>query len=259
MNLKQLIGNSAYWTINKQLSNEIGLEATLLLQHLIDLEQNYFDGEFWQTSEKLQESVFLSKYLIKKAITVLEDKGYIKVENKVPANSTTISKVYHFYIVKENIAKAFNQQQPKDLTNVSKKSLPTKVKEFNQVDKENNNKENTNKISDVSSNDDRLVRIENLYWKKLVPAYPTNRIGNRQHGIKKWLQLEERDMVLAIKNLDRYLKVAGTYVKSLQNYLTERCFAEEWLKAEEETKTKQQNTNNKSIGTKTFTSNYENF
>lgn len=123
------------------------------------------------------------------------------------------------------------------------------------TDEQDNNTSNNNTSNNITD-DDRLVRIENLYWKKLVPAYPPNRIGNRQHGIKKWLQLEERDMVLAIKNLDRYLNVAGSYVKSLQNYLTERCFAEEWLKAEEETKAKKNDTTKKP-DTKKFNGNYD--
>ena len=113
-----------------------------------------------------------------------------------------------------------------------------------------NNNTSTN-ITDAS----RQTRIENLYWKKLVPAYPTNRTGNRQHALKKWLQLEDKEMVLAIKNLDRYLKLAGSYVKTMQNYLDQRCFTEEWLRAESETK---QNKNN-TTDTKTFNGNYDNF
>ena len=41
MELKQLIGNNAYWTINKAIAKKYGLNATLVLQHLIDLEENY--------------------------------------------------------------------------------------------------------------------------------------------------------------------------------------------------------------------------
>ena len=36
MNLKKIISNTSYWTVNKHLAKEIGLEATLILQHLID-------------------------------------------------------------------------------------------------------------------------------------------------------------------------------------------------------------------------------
>jgi hypothetical protein len=247
MNLKQLIGNNAYWTINKELARDIGLEATLLLQHLIDLEENYFKGEFWQTSESLQESVFLSKYLISKSIKVLEDKGYIEVENKVPNNSNKISKVYHFNILKETISRAFNQQELITLTDVGQNSLPTKVKEFNQVDKENNNKEKTNKVLDVPSDDD----IKGKMFFKLVDMYPKNRVGNRQHALKKFKGLDIEQAKLALVNLKRYLNVAGTYIKNLQNYITEECYTEAWLTLEE-TKSKPKDITN----TKEFDTNY---
>ena len=68
MELKQLIGNNAYWTINKTIAKQYGLNATLVLQHLIDLEENYFKGDFWQTSKSLQESLGLSKYLISESL-----------------------------------------------------------------------------------------------------------------------------------------------------------------------------------------------
>jgi len=249
MNLKQVLGTQSYWTINKTLAKELGLEATILLQHLIDLEENYFKGEFWQTSESLQESIFLSKYIISKSIKVLEDKGYIEVENKVPNNSTKISKVYHFNIVKETISKAFNQQELNNLTDVSQNSLPTKVKKFNQVDKENNNKEKTNKVLDVPSDDD----IKSKIFFKIVELYPKNRIGNRQHGLKKFKTLDIDQAKLSAVNLKRYLTVAGTYVKNLQNYITEECWSEEWLKAEETKKVNKNITN-----TKTFIQDYDN-
>jgi len=237
MNLKQLIGNNAYWTINKELAKEIGLEATLILQHLIDLDENYFKGEFWQTGKSLQEATFLSKYLVAKAINLLENKGYISVENKVPNNSKTISKVYHFEILKENISKLFNSNQSKNLTSVSKKIKQTTVKEFYQVDKEKENKEKTNKVLDVPSDADYFGKI----FFKIVEMYPKNRIGNRQHGLEKFKKLSKEDAKLAALNLKRYLKVAGTFVKNLQNYITEECWSEAWLIAEET----KQNKNNK--------------
>ena len=78
---------------------------------------------------------------------------------------------------------------------------------------------------------------------RIVEAYPKNRIGNRQHGLKKFNELDMDQCKLAAKNLKRYLKLAGEYVKSLQNYIEQECYTEEWLKAEEKNKSKKGGSN----------------
>lgn len=112
-------------------------------------------------------------------------------------------------------------------------------------------KDNTTSNNNTSNNiidDDILGKI----FFKIVELYPKNRIGNRQHGLKKFKTLDIKEAKLAAVNLKRYLKVAGPYVKNLQNYITEECFSESWLKAEETKST------TKSTTTKTFTQNYDN-
>lgn len=252
MELKKLIGTGSYWTINKSIAKLIGLEATLVLQHLIDLEENYFKGEFWQKSTSIQESTGLSKYKVKSALTVLINEELLIVENKVPKGSSGISKSYHFTLLKSNIGKLFNLCELKNLTDTSKEILPTQVKKFNRVDKEKENKEN-NKINiDVSSEDD----IKGKMFFKLVDMYPKNRIGNRQHGLKKFKQLDIEQGKLVLKNLNRYLNISNGFVKSLQNYIVEECYSEEWLQAEELNKTQKQNinkNNNTKNNAKSFT------
>ena len=75
--------------------------------------------------------------------------------------------------------------------------------------------------------------IKGKIFFKIVQMYPKNRIGNKQHGLKKFKKLDINQSKLAATNLKRYLKVAGQYVKSLQNYITEECYTEAWLSAEE--------------------------
>lgn len=254
MELKQLIGNNAYWTINKTIAKQYGLNATLVLQHLIDLEENYFKGDFWQTSKSLQESLGLSKYLISESLKSLIKGDLISVENKVREGSRVISKVYHFTLLKSNISKVFNQCQSTDLTDISKDILPLKVKEFDRVDKEKLNKEKLNKenILDVTSDEDYYGKI----FFKIVDNYPANRIGNRQHGLKKFKLLTKDNAKLSAVNLKRYLATANEprFIKSLQNYIVEECFSEKWLKAEE---TKNDKQNNKQNDTKTFSGTYD--
>ncbi len=114
---------------------------------------------------------------------------------------------------------------------------------------EQDNTINNNTTSNNIIDDDILGKI----FFKIVELYPKNRIGNRQHGLKKFKQLDINQAKLAATNLKRYLKVAGQYVKSLQNYIDQECYTEAWLKAEEETKHK--NTS-KTDNTKTFSGNY---
>ena len=127
-----------------------------------------------------------------------------------------------------------------------------KVKEFDRVDKEKLNKEKLNKenILDVTSDEDYYGKI----FFKIVDNYPANRIGNRQHGLKKFKLLTKDNAKLAATNLKRYLSLSEGFHKSLQNYIIEECYSEDWLKAEE---TKNDKQNNKQNDTKTFSGTYD--
>lgn len=118
-------------------------------------------------------------------------------------------------------------------------------------DNTTSNNNTSNNIIDVPSEDD----IKGKMFFKLVDMYPKNRIGNRQHGLKKFKQLDIDKAKLALVNLNRYLAVAEGYVKSLQNYITEDCYTEDWLAGEEKLK-KNKNNPVKGINTKDFDTNY---
>jgi hypothetical protein len=243
MNLKQLIGSQAYWIVNKELAMSIGLHETILLQHLVDLADSFFKkGEpFYQQQSRLVNDLPLSEHQIRKATKVLVDKGFIT------AKRSGIPPKYHYGICEDNLYRFFN------LTYKHEETESLKVKK---VDKKHQELTLTETIDNntklVDTTDDILGKI----FFKIVEFYPKNRIGNRQHGLKKFKQLDIDQAKLAAKNLKRYLTVAGQYVKSLQNYIDQECYSEAWLKAEEETKQKQNNiTENK---TKTFIQDYDN-
>lgn len=256
MKLKKILGSEAHWTINKHLAKSIGLQSTLLLQHLIDLEENFFDGlEFFQSEESLIEKTGLSVDSIRKCKKILVDNGFIILTLKRAENSTKISMQHHFTILKENILNFIieDQRQSTKETVNGLKNTPSTVSKIDQVDKEINNKEINNKVLDVPSvNNDNKDFYGKIFFK-IVEAYPKNRIGNRQHGLKKFSTLSKEEAKLAAINLKRYLAVAGTFVKSLQNYIDQQCFTEAWLKAEEQNqKSKLKSTND----TKSFSGNY---
>jgi len=240
MNLKKIIGSQAYWIVNKELAMSIGLHETILLQHLVDLADTFFkQGKpFYQQQSRLVGDLPLSEHQIRKATKVLVDKGFIT------AKRSGIPPKYHYGICEENLYRFFN---------LTFKHSETEPLNIQKVDKKHQELTLTEKIDnntklDVSSDDD----IKGKIFFKIVELYPKNRVGNRQHGLKKFKQLDIDQAKLAAINLKRYLKVAGEYVKNLQNYITEECWSEEWLKLEETKHNKKDITN-----TKTFLGNYD--
>lgn len=213
MKLKQVIGNQAHWTINKGLANELGLDATIVLQHFIDLQHNFFeDGGFYQQQGRLVKDLPLTLDYLRKATNILKSKGFVTIVKRgVPAKN--------HYTVNEKQVLSFLLG-----TTSHASEAPLDEPLGHGQDKE------TNKTKKQKTN------IEEMLGKiffKIVEVYPKNRIGNRQHGLKKFEKLDIEQAKLAGKNLKRYLTAAGSYVKSLQNYIEEECYSEEWLKAEE--------------------------
>jgi len=246
MQLKKILGTHAYWVINKDLANDIGLHATLVLQHFIDLQSNFFeDGGFYQQQSRILKDLPISLDYLRKAVKVLKDKGFITVVKRgVPAKN--------HYTVNEAHILSYLSSTTSSIQSGTTSSAPEARLEVPQRDDKHKELNNT-KNKDNTNIDDVLGKI----FFKIVELYPKNRIGNRQHGLKKFKQLDTEQAKLALKNLDRYLKVSNGYVKSLINYITEECYTEAWLQAEEKTKQSKTDTKiNKSIGVKTFNKNY---
>lgn len=81
--LKKLLGNQSHWTINKELAREIGLNETLILQHLIDWSSYHKKQTIFQTYEQIQSELGLSEHAVKKVgIPALRKAGFISTERK---------------------------------------------------------------------------------------------------------------------------------------------------------------------------------
>ena len=238
MSIKKLLGLQSYWMINKELSREIGLEATLLLQHLIDLKENHFKAgkPFYQQQKRLSKELGLSEHQIRKATKVLVEREFVSVKR------VGIPPKYHWTINESNLYSFFN------LIYKGQNIEPLKVKE---VDHKHKEKLNTKKNINTNMDDDVIGKM----FFKLVDLYPQNRIGNRQHNLKKFKELSVEECKLSLLNLDRYLEAAGGYNKSLSNYIDERCFTEEWLNAQESLN-KTRKSSIKSNDTKNFKGEY---
>ena len=171
ISLKKIIGNESYWTINKSLSKRIGLKSTLLLQQLIDLEENYFDGEFYQSESQLTKSLDLSNYQIRKCKKILVEHNLILITSKVAKGSTTIAKQDHFTLLKDNILLYLTddgeQIEPtsiKDLTSVGEEIAPMSVKFVHQVDKEKEDKEKGTNKKETNKNRLKDLKAGTLFF-----------------------------------------------------------------------------------------------
>lgn len=131
--VSKVLGQSAFWIVNKELSKRLDIYPTLLLSDLID-KQEYFrargeldiDGYFFNTSEDIEESTTLTYHMQKKCIKKLEESKLLDTKLKgMPAK-------VHFKV---------NEIKIWDFLNTSIKQTPKLVlEEF----ESNNNKSNNN-------------------------------------------------------------------------------------------------------------------
>ena len=86
--LSKTLGKNAYWTLNKQLVKSIGLEATLILQHIIDLQSVFKKDEIFQAQPDMAKELGITEYAIKNRIVELSKIKLINVIKKgVPAKN----------------------------------------------------------------------------------------------------------------------------------------------------------------------------
>ena len=181
--ITKTISNNAYWQINKHLARSIGLEATLVLQHLIDLQTKVFDKVgFFQTTKQLMEELALSKHHIQSSVSKLKEYGIITVQPKSYNNknhyTVLLGRVEELLQVDgENFSKYLdahhlNNNQPTSkikinqvLGDISTNHLddksPTHI-EKNIIIKESNKKEL------IKKNTDSSVTKENNILKRLL-------------------------------------------------------------------------------------------
>lgn len=86
--LKKIIGNQAHWTLNKELVKKIGIAETLVLQHLIDLQENIFEDEFYQQIGRISDELTLGEWKVKECLKTLKELGCIDIVKKgMPAKN----------------------------------------------------------------------------------------------------------------------------------------------------------------------------
>lgn len=110
---------------------------------------------------------------------------------------------------------------------------------------------NTDSNTDKNKLDKKITVVYDLFLER----YPKNRINAKGPVIKYLKQLNDEDLKLTVKNLNRYLTIANGFVKNLRNYLEQECWTEAWLLAQEKTNQNHKQNNN-NVDTKNFDTNY---
>ena len=109
--LKKIIGNNAHWTLNKSMVRAIGLNETLVLQHIIDLESVFKRDEIFQPVHQMADELGISEYAVKQAIGKLKSVDLISVERKSVG-------YMNFYSVNEEIVMEFMSGSANSLVTV---------------------------------------------------------------------------------------------------------------------------------------------
>ena len=233
--VQKLLSINGYWTINKHLARKFGFTATALLQQLIELQCNNFpNGDFYQQQDNLADKLGISEKILVSARKKLVDANLLIARRGYGAK-------YYYTVLLDNISEFF-EVEDSESSNVTKGNLPSLQNVPANIKKQKHKEIKHKEVLDVpsTSNDtnDVINKEEEAKAKiffKLVDMYPKNKIGNRQHGLKKFKALDIKEALAAIKNLDRYLKTVDEpkYIKSLLNYIDQQCWDEEYLKLEE--------------------------
>ncbi len=143
MNIKELLGQGAFWTINKALAKKIGVKEALLLSDLID-KYYYFKSRneliihenneyFYATSTQIKNNTTFTYKTQKKCIFKLKTMGYIKTHlTGMPAKQ-------HFTLCE-------SQFFPKGRTSIAQKDelvLPKRTSIIHENINNNNRNNNT--------------------------------------------------------------------------------------------------------------------
>ena len=151
--LSKTLGKHAYWTLNKSLVKSIGLESTLILQHIIDLQDAFEKDEIFQSQPAIAEELGISEYSIKTKIPELIKLELINVVKKgVPCKnyySTNDSKII------EILLNGLDDTKSTDLLVDLNTKMESTDSEVNSTDSEYEN--NSQLVSNQRTGDSEMV------------------------------------------------------------------------------------------------------
>lgn len=202
MLVKQIINSNQFWTLNKTLVRELGIETAFLLSILAEAEtlKSDSDGWFYQTSETIKGITGMSTHVQTKCIKKLISRNMIMQENRgIPMKR-------YFKFNYEEIQK----QVFKNFKNYNCNSSKTTSSNF-EKNKELSNKELNNKElnKELVSKDTRGTNEPHSKIIELWNSLPVQNIKYIKSETNRYKMLNARikqygldEVVKSIKNID---------------------------------------------------------
>ena len=82
MNIESILSSDAHWNVNKKLASIIGIVPTVLLMELVFCRKKYGQAEFFESSEKIEKSLGITKEHRRKILDSLVSFEVISYEKK---------------------------------------------------------------------------------------------------------------------------------------------------------------------------------
>jgi hypothetical protein len=183
------IKGSGFFLLNKDLADEIGLDATMLLTDLVS-KQDYFndrgmttDGWFFNTVENLTKDTRLSHHRQVRATKILQTLEILEKKRKgVPPKQ--------WFRINHTALKAFIDTIIKNLIFINENINVNKSKYQSTTNNKNNYNKNNSKVSKekiLDTNRDLLKSLDTSYLKRwnslkaISPTIPKHRLFTKTH------------------------------------------------------------------------------
>jgi uncharacterized phage protein (TIGR02220 family) len=227
--IQKILGQSAFWIVNKSIARFTGIESAVLLADLID-KQGYFEarneldpeGYFYNTADNIEVSTSLTYHCQKKCLNQLKDIGFVQTKLKgIPAK-------LHFKVIESKILNFLNtgfEESPKQ----EQKEVETNKNSINE-------NKNENKILDLFHSQTvpllskDVLKMLNENKPSKIPFEPTKaNLSAIEARIKEKFKLDDFKKVIDHKvsewrddpKMKKYIRPATLFGDKFNGYLVE--------------------------------------
>lgn len=227
--IQKILGQSAFWIVNKSIARFTGIESAVLLADLID-KQGYFEarneldpeGYFYNTADNIEVSTSLTYHCQKKCLNQLKDIGFVETKLKgIPAK-------LHFKVIESKILNFLNtgfEESPKQ----EQKEVETNKNSINE-------NKNDNKILDLFHSQTvpllskDVLKMLNENKPSKIPFEPTKaNLSAIEARIKEKFKLDDFKKVIDHKvsewrddpKMKKYIRPETLFGSKFNGYLVE--------------------------------------
>lgn len=170
MNIESILSSDAHWNVNKTLARKIGILPTVVLMELVFARKKYGQAEFYESVEKIENCLGITRDTRRSAYKQLESLGMINYRKKGnPAK-------YYYTINDQIIIKCLSSEEeihPTSQEEIHPTITKNIIKNKNNIEpKEIKNLELS--VSDVLGEENSEFLTNGTEWEKLLwSSYPT--------------------------------------------------------------------------------------